>query len=193
MLAGPVTTKPRLTGLCMTSKMSLVVTRTPSRELPPSSRETDMIVLLADGPGISARRAGPIDRLRRGLRASRLDALLAEGVAPESNLALALHAERLARTSERRHLAGSLKRIGSNPPRTELLRSAIGRRISPDASRDLEELADRLLVPGPVDVQGVAKIRMLLADGTGPLYRGGTARDLHAEVRDALVAVDPLD
>jgi hypothetical protein len=150
-----------------------------------------MIVLLADGAGISARRVGVFDRLRRALRASRLDALLAQGVPPESNLALALHAERVTRTSERRHLAGSLERLGSGPRPTRLARAGIGRHIAPDASRDLDELADRLLVPGPVDVRGVAKVRMLLADGTGPLYRDGSARDLHAEVLDALVAVNP--
>jgi hypothetical protein len=150
-----------------------------------------MIVLLTDGTGISVRRVGLVDRLRRGLQASRLDALLAEGVAPDSNVALALHADRLARTSERRRLARYLRHIGSRPGRSESLRAAIARRIEPDAFRDLEDLAERLLVPGPVDVQGVAKVRVLLTDGTGPLYRDSTARDLHAELRDALLAVNP--
>jgi hypothetical protein len=150
-----------------------------------------MIVLLADGAGISARRVGLLDRLRRGLRASRLDSQLAEGAAPESNVALALHAERLARTSERRRLAVSLRRIGSTRAHPGSLRAAIAPRIDPVASGELEDLADRLLVPGPVGVQGVAKIRVLLADGTGPLYRDSPARDLHAELGDALVAVNP--
>jgi hypothetical protein len=151
-----------------------------------------MIVLLTDGVGISARRVRLLDRLRRWLRASRLDVLLAEGMAPESNMALALHAEHLARPSERRVLAGSLKRIGSGSRRAQIHRTAIGQPLGPDSSRDLEELADRLLVPGPVDVRGVAKIRILLADGSGPLYQAGPVRDVHARVSDALAAVDPL-
>jgi hypothetical protein len=160
-------------------------------EPPRSGKEINMIVLLQDGAGISARRVRLLDRLSRALRGSRLDILLADGVSPDSNVTLALHAERLARTSERRNLAGSLKRIGSKPRPAPLLRAGSSRRIGHDATQDLDELADRLLVPGPIDVRGVAKVRMLLADGTGPLYRRGTARDLHAEVRDALVAVNP--
>jgi hypothetical protein len=38
------------------------------------------------------------------------------------------------------------------------------------ASDDLIRLADALATPGPVAARGVAQARILLTDGTGPLY-----------------------
>jgi hypothetical protein len=44
--------------------------------------------------------------------------------------------------------------------------------------RELAELANRPLEPGPVPARGVAMVTQLLADGTGPLYREGARDDL---------------
>ena len=53
----------------------------------------------------------------------------------------------------------------------------------------LADLANRLLQPGPVPVQGVAMVTQLLADGTGPLYREAARDDLGALAEQAAQAL----
>jgi hypothetical protein len=182
-----------LTGLQVTSKVALVVTSSAELTLETSGRKA-MIVLLDDRAGIAARRVHLFDRLAVRLRASQLDSELAGGAAPESDFALALHAERLTRPSQRRALARSLQRIVSaaEPSTSVRLRVPLCRDRVCDDRTELEALSDRLLLGGPVCVQGVAMVRVLLADGAGPLYRMRTARDLRAELSTAMAAMDPL-
>jgi hypothetical protein len=124
-----------------------------------------------------------------GGRATRLDRELAEGISPEASAPLAARATRLTSMEYRRDLAGSLRRIlavagnpalpvaarsplgTSRPVRVPLRTSRIGR-----SAPQLAELAAHLLQPGPVQVQGVAMVSQLLADGTGPLYREASRR-----------------
>ena len=87
---------------------------------------------------------------------------------------------------------------GTNPrrrgsPATVRFRVPLSRGQIFDNRRELKALIDRLLAMGPIDVRGVAMVRALLADGTGPLYETSTARDLNTELRAAIVAMDPLD
>ena len=56
---------------------------------------------------------------------------------------------------------------------------------------DLESLVDHLLAPVPVSARGVALVRMLLRDGSGPLFRYESRADLAAQVRRAADALDP--
>jgi len=60
------------------------------------------------------------------------------------------------------------------------------------ARAELEAVVGRLVAPGPVDVRGVARIRNLLSDGTGPLYRESGPGHLRDELVAALRAMDPL-
>ena len=60
-------------------------------------------------------------------------------------------------------------------PRVPVQAAQIGR-----AAPLLAELAGILLEPGPVPVRGVAMVTMLLADGTGPVYREASSADLGA-------------
>ncbi len=154
-----------------------------------------MIVLLDDRAGITTRRVHLVDRLCVRLRARRLDNELAHGCVPDSNFALALHAERLARPSHRQLLAGCLERIldAAGSPARVRFRVPLSRGQIFDNRRELKALIDRLLAMGPIDVRGVAMVRALLADGTGPLYETSTARDLNTELGAAIVAMDPLD
>jgi len=61
-------------------------------------------------------------------------------------------------------------------------------RISQSAS-ELAALAGLLLEPGPVPVQGVAMVNLLLADGLGPIYREASRDDLGAIVERAAHAL----
>jgi hypothetical protein len=60
-----------------------------------------------------------------------------------------------------------------------------------DAAGELDALGDRLLSPDPVAARGVAQVRVLLTDGTGPLYRRGATEDLRAAVTRALASLQP--
>ena len=143
------------------------------------------------------RRVWPWHRMLACGRAGRLDRELAAGTSPEASAVLAARAARLTSTEFRRDLAASLRRMlaasgqpvppvravpaprsglpAARPPRVPLRTSRISQ-----AGPRLAELASRLLEPGPVPVRGVAMVTLLLADGTGPLYREASRADLGA-------------
>jgi hypothetical protein len=56
-----------------------------------------------------------------------------------------------------------------------------------------QEIAQRLHRPGPVEAAGVAQIRILLHDGTGPLYGETWTGDLGPALTRALDALTPRD
>ncbi len=58
------------------------------------------------------------------------------------------------------------------------------------ARDELSAVVGRLGATGPVGVQGVARIRELLADGTGPLYQPAHPEQLRHELVAALDALD---
>jgi len=152
-----------------------------------------MIVLLCDRTGISARRVTLLDRLKARSRARRLDRQLANGAEPESSVLLSVRAQLLTRDAERRVLARSLGRaMRAALPSGRAWRMLPVRRDAVWGARaELEGLAARLMAAGPVNVQGVAQVRLLLADGAGPLYLGRTGRDLQSELRAAAAALTP--
>lgn len=65
--------------------------------------------------------------------------------------------------------------------RTEVLAAAV----------QLDELTDALLTPGPLAARGLAQIRLLLTDGTSPLYYRGAPEDLRAAATRAVEALQP--
>ncbi len=152
-----------------------------------------MIVVLEQDAGLGLRRVRWWDHVLVRARASALDQELATGASPESNLALAVHAGRLCNPAQRRVLARSLARIAaaSNAPAGRRLRAPVCRPAVHRARAELTAVADRLAATGPVDVRGVARVRRLLADGTGPLYRSGSPDQLLGELAAALTALDP--
>jgi hypothetical protein len=186
----------------MTSKVNLQVTAKYRKGGPPLAqgeslpRGTRTILLLADDrAGFRAARASLKDRLQAWLCASRLDTDLAQGVPPESAMALALHAERLARPAMCRQLARTIEQIvadGSRPQSLGAPRLLLCRDEVRAARADLEALADRLTAPGPVSAQGVAQVRTLLADGAGPLYHSHSPASLRARAGQALAALNPF-
>jgi hypothetical protein len=72
----------------------------------------------------------------------------------------------------------------ARPPRIPLRLESVGQ-----CARLLAALASRLVEPGPVPVRGVAMVSLLLADGTGPLYREACRDDLGAIIERATHAL----
>lgn len=151
-----------------------------------------MIVLLHERAGLRLRRVRWRDRIVARARASTLDRQLAAGASPESSVALALHASRLCESSERLVLARSLTRISeaAEAPVARRLAAPVHRPAVQRARTELAAVAGRLVASGPVDVQGVARVRTLVADGTGPLYRSAPSEQLRYELTDVLAALD---
>jgi hypothetical protein len=118
------------------------------------------------------------------LRAGRLDRELAAGRAPATDQALALHAERLTRPAARHRLAAALRRLVCGE------RAAVPVARVRGAAPDLRLLASRLDGPGPVAPAGVGRARLLVGDGTGPLYdRSADPDDLVRAAERALAAL----
>jgi hypothetical protein len=151
-----------------------------------------MIVVLDEGTGLGLRRVRWRDRLAVRARASALDDQLAAGASPESSVTLALHAARLCRPAQRRVLARSLTRVvaTAEAPEPRRLRVPVCRTAVHQARAELAAVAGRLTASGPVDVRGVARVRSLLADGTGPLYQPTPPASLLHELAEVLDALD---
>ena len=123
-----------------------------------------------------------------------LDRALAGGICPDTSATLSLRAHRLISVATRRALA-------------EELRDVIGRARRPlhpfdngalicssevlDAHDAIEALADRLEGWEPVEPAGVARVRLLLRDGVGPLYNRSYPGGVRGAVRRAMDALEP--
>ena len=122
------------------------------------------------------------------LFATRFDTQLVAGVAPEPGSVLAAHVSRLASAGERRKLAEALHHsvCETHSRRTRMSATIPVDRSGVAAAVGLiDQVVLRLLGPRPVSARGVARLRLLLSDGAGPMYwsRGG---DLGAELRTVL-------
>ena len=109
--------------------------------------------------------------------AARLDRQLAAGVEPWRSPVYAARALQLTSGRSRRMLARSLERLveQAEQPRTPY-RSAVVQPSRPrvrEARPVLLTLASRLRGNVPVDPRGVAALKDLLSDGTGPCYMHG--------------------
>lgn len=132
------------------------------------------------------------DRILARLRATSLDHQLAAGTSPESSVQIALHAARLCRPEHRRRLAASLRAVAAAARGTRRTRAPINRKSVRLAMAELETLSEWLESDEPIDVRGIALVRVLLGDGAGPLYHRTTPRLLQRELASVLVACDPL-
>jgi hypothetical protein len=153
-------------------------------------------VLVEQEGGLRVRRVRLRDRLEVRLRAPALDRELAGGASPEASVALAVHAGQLCGRPERSLLAHSLVRLATAAapadgrtaaPRlmAPLSRTAIRR-----SDAELSAVVQRLEGVRPVGAQGVARVRSLLTDGTGPLYRRAAPGRLAHDLQAALEAMD---
>src|ERR1700729_514107 len=132
------------------------------------------------------------DRLKARFLTAPLDRALAEGTPPSASPALQLRAQALERPSVARELGSQLRRIvrdapGESPPGVRV-RACRGAVLA--VEYELRLLASRLQAANPVGASAVAKVRVLLTDGTGPLYYPETNGSLRAAILHAGAALD---
>ena len=147
--------------------------------------------------------ADTLDTARRGharirprthdgrLRAARFDRALAVGVPAPAGSALAAHAARLTSVAERRTIARVLRRAVRDAKDTRATQSGrvpMHRANIASAEALIDEVTLRLHAPHPVSARGMAQLRQLLSDGTGPLYRYGSG-DLAGRLGAVLAAL----
>ena len=115
-----------------------------------------------------------------------LDHELARGDDPRSGPLLATRAEQICRYKERKLFARRLEEVARGELRHDMGTSLRPSRGAVRAARsDLLALAEQLGRPGPANPQGVARARLLITDGSGPLYPPGRYRTLTVLVRRA--------
>lgn len=143
---------------------------------------------------VRARRTRTHERVRARLWPWSLDVALARGAPADARGDLSLRAHRLISLRTRQRLAREIRQVLRDAARP---RHPLERRLHPsapdvmDAAPLLYDLADELSYPGPVDAQGVAQVRLLLRDGTGPLYDAPWPGDLEHYLARALAALTP--
>lgn len=121
-------------------------------------------------------------------RAGRYDRQIAVGVPAQNGSALAAHYARLASDAERKTIARALRRtVRDARADGPLMSSRIPLHVpNITAAEDIiDTILLRLQSPRPVGARGMARLRVLLADGSGPLYRYGRG-DLNGRLGAAL-------
>jgi hypothetical protein len=130
-------------------------------------------------------------RLTARLLAARYDRMLAEGAVVPPGSALEVHARRLLTVAEREAVARSLRRTlaeARKPPSPWAARSWTCRPNVMTAAAAIDAVTLHLHSPRPVDAVGMARLRLLLSDGAGPLYTSGRG-DLGEQLRAARSAL----
>jgi hypothetical protein len=110
------------------------------------------------------------------MRAGHFDAQLAVGVPAPADTPLGAHARRVTSHRERESLACSLRRAVRDAHDTGALlamRMPLHRPNVVAAEKLFEDIALRLQSHRPVSAIGMARLRRVLADGSGPMYRYG--------------------
>jgi hypothetical protein len=158
--------------------------QTPANVLP--------VTVITHGPFPEAMpRPSRAARLIARLRAGHLDRLIAVGVPAPAGGAQAAHEARLTSTAERRAIARSLRTAASDARGRRVLMSSRLPLHVPNitAAADMIDVVTlRLNSPLPVSPRGMARLRQILSDGTGPLYRYGRG-DLRGRLGAALAAL----
>jgi hypothetical protein len=123
-----------------------------------------------------------------------LDRALAAGARPDAGAMLSLRAHRLIGSTMRRALAAELRDLVPEALRvTHPLDNGVGICAIGVlfAEETIRAVADRLDGWGPVEPAGVAQVRVLLRDGTGPLYSQEPTDELERSLQRALAALEP--
>jgi hypothetical protein len=153
-----------------------------------------MLVLDKVGGGVTLCEPSLVERLATRLRSTTLDRQLARGTRPEASVSLALRAQALVRPAARQRLAHGLQAVLAEATHRRRRMAAVPVRGGSvrEAQPELEALVDRLSAPAPLPAAGVALVRLLLVDGSGPLYRRSSGLELRAWAHRALEEMDSL-
>jgi hypothetical protein len=175
-------------------------------------RQQDWLEILASLPatglgsgqtrGVQRRGDAPLGRAkRRGdawwicmrarLFANRYDRQIENGVSPAPGSPLAVHRTRLTSPRERDDLAHALRlAVHDAYSISHFNRRVPVRSVAvQDCAALIDTVCDRLADPLPVRPRGMARLRILLANGRGPLDWPGRGT-LNAELRGVLAALD---
>jgi hypothetical protein len=124
------------------------------------------------------------------MNAYQLDRHLAVGVPARPGSALAVHEARLTSVAEREAIARTLRRAVADAHAAGGRSSRVP--VHPNKVRAAEDIIDaitlRLHSPRPVGARGMARLRLVLADGAGPMYRFNRG-DLSGRLGAALAAL----
>lgn len=114
------------------------------------------------------------DRLAARLHAHALDASIAAGSNPDATVPLSLHAQMLHRPRCRQRIARGYRRLLASAyaaPHPFDASVPLARAEIRGCSDRVLEVAELLESDEPVHPHGIAQARMLLTEGTSPLYR----------------------
>lgn len=141
-------------------------------------------------PGTAGPRVSLTARLHARLRAAKFDRLVSVGVPAPAGSALAAHELRLTSTVERDTVARALRGTVIDARDGVLLSARVPLNV-PNimaAQELIDAITLRLHSPRPVNARGMARLRQVLSDGAGPLYRFGRG-DLSGRLGAALAAL----
>jgi hypothetical protein len=130
-------------------------------------------------------------RIVSWLRSGHYDRLLSSGATVHAGTPLAVHAERLTSVREREAVARALRRCINDAYDESPFRSSRLAINGPEvvaAEQIIDSITLRMHSPRQVTAHGVARLRLLLADGGGPLYRYSRA-DLRRRLTAAFTAL----
>ena len=151
----------------------------------------DTIVQDVALPSIATPDTPPLlTRLRARATAAKLDRKVVSGAVPTPGGTLEAHVARLTSVRERESVARAFRHllnVGETRSRALLRVPMLSRQIN-GCRAVVDDITMRLHSPRPVRAEGMARLRMLLSDGTGPMYCDGGA-NLDAELRTALAAL----
>jgi hypothetical protein len=153
----------------------------------------------ACGPARSSRRRALATTFVRSvlarLAARRLDARLAAGEDPLSDVVLACRSRRLVSGRSRRRLACGLERTWSMPPGHAVLSAAVAvdERAVEVARPALQQLASALRSRVDVEPRGVAITQILLTEPSSALYHPAHREELYELARAALLSLGPRE
>jgi hypothetical protein len=132
-------------------------------------------------------------RVRARLFADRYDHQVETGVTVGPGTPLAAHYARLRSVREREDMTQAVTRLLYDARRTSraggpMTRTPIRAEVVRASAGVVDEVLSRLADPLPVRARGMARLRILLSDGRGPLYRTGRG-SVAAAIRGVLAAM----
>jgi hypothetical protein len=150
------------------------------------------IAVGARTPPQSAGRIPWSARLAARVFARHYDMQVEDGVPPMPGSALAVHTARLTGSQEREDLARALRAVlrRGKEPRGGALTARLPLQFTRIVAAEdiIDEVTLRLHAPLPVRARGMARLRILLSDGAGPLYNSSCG-SVAAELRGVLAAL----